>query len=274
MSNLQIKQNSGLVPDNINEAMQLAEILSKSTLVPKQFSGNPSDTFVAMQWGFEIGLSPMQALQNISVINGRPSLWGDAMLALVQSHSQYESHKEYIKDNVAYCEVKRKGCDLHVSTFSKEDAILAGLWGGITKSGKATAWKSYPERMLKMRARGFALRDQFADALKGLISVEEARDYPTKNQNNKIVEKEIREDVVEIIQNDVVDIVEEDIKVYFDQSLQSDVYSQICDSIKSCETDAELKIVADVIKEKKSVLTEDELNQARQFWIEKKQEIK
>ena len=256
MSNLQIKQNPGLVPSNINEAMQLAEILSKSTLVPKQFVGNPSDTFVAMQWGFEIGLSPMQALQNIAVINGRPSLWGDAMLALVQSHPEYDGHKEYIKDDVAYCEVKRKGCDLHVSTFSKEDAILAGLWGRAT-------WKSYPERMLKMRARGFALRDQFADALKGLISVEEARDYPTKNQNNKIVEKEIREDVVEIIQNDVLDIVEND-----------DVYSQICESIKSCETNEELKIVADLIGEKKSVLTEDEINQARQFWIEKKQEIK
>lgn len=256
MSNLQIKQNSGLVPSNINEAMQLAEILSKSTLVPKQFVGNPSDTFVAMQWGFEIGLSPMQALQNIAVINGRPSLWGDAMLALVQSHPEYDGHKEYIKDDIAYCEVKRKGSDWHISTFSKEQAILAGLWG------KAT-WKSYPERMLKMRARGFALRDQFADALKGLISVEEARDYPTKNQNNKIVEKEIREDVVEIIQNDVLDIIEND-----------DVYSQICDSIKSCETNEELKIVADLIGEKKSVLTEDEINQARQFWIEKKQEIK
>lgn len=256
MSNLQIKQNSCWVPSNINEAMQLAEILSKSILVPKQFVGNPSDTFVAMQWGFEIGLSPMQALQNIAVINGRPSLWGDAMLALVQCRPEYDGHKEYVKDDVAYCEVKRKGCDWHISTFSKEQAILAGLWGRAT-------WKSYPERMLQMRARGFALRDQFADALKGLISVEEARDYPTKNQNNKIVEKEIREDVAEIIQNDVVDIVEND-----------DVYSQICDSIKSCETNEELKIVADLIGEKKSVLTEDEINQARQFWIEKKQEIK
>jgi len=256
MSNLQINRNSALVPSNINEAMQLAEILSKSSLIPAYLRGKPDDVFVIILWGLEISLGPIQACNNISPINGKPALWGDAMLALVQSHPEYDGHKEYIKDDVAYCEVKRKGCDLHVSTFSKEDAILAGLWGRAT-------WKSYPERMLKMRARGFALRDQFADALKGLISVEEARDHPTKNQNNKIVEKEIREDVVEIIQNDVLDIVEND-----------DVYSQICDSIKSCETNEELKIVADLIGEKKSVLTEDEINQARQFWIEKKQEIK
>tara|TARA_R100000656_G_C3939975_1_gene126539 strand:+ start:204 stop:1007 length:804 start_codon:yes stop_codon:yes gene_type:complete len=263
MSNLQIKQNSGLVPSNINEAMQLAEILSKSSLIPVYLRGKPDDIFVIILWGLEISLGPIQACNNISPINGKLALWGDAMLALVQSHPEYDGHKEYIKDDVAYCEVKRKGSDWHISTFSKEDAILAGLWGGITKSGKATAWKSHPKRMLKMRARGFALRDQFADALEGLISVEEARDYPTKNKNNKIVEKEIREDVVEIIQNDVLDIVEND-----------DVYSQICDSIKSCETNEELKIVADLIGEKKSVLTEDEINQARQFWIEKKQEIK
>ncbi len=265
MLNSEIKQNTGLIPNNINEAMQLSEILSKSTLVPKQFVGNSNDTFVAMQWGFEIGLSPMQALQNIAVINGKPSLWGDAMLALVQSHPQYEGHKEYVKDDVAYCEIKRKGCDLHVSTFSKNQAILAGLWGRAT-------WKSYPERMLQMRARGFALRDQFADALKGLISVEEARDYPTHKENNNVVEKEIQEielpeiyhdeHEVEIIQNDEVNIDKND-----------DVYSQICDSIKSCETNEELKKVADLIGEKKSVLTENEINQARQFWIEKKQEI-
>jgi len=256
MSNLQINRNSALVPSNINEAMQLAEILSKSSLIPAYLRGKPDDVFVIILWGLEISLGPIQACNNISPINGKLALWGDAMLALVQSHPEYDGHKEYIKDDVAYCEVKRKGSDWHISTFSKEDAILAGLWGRAT-------WKSYPERMLQMRARGFALRDQFADALEGLISVEEARDYPTKNQNNKIVEKEIREDVVKIIQNDVLDIVEND-----------DVYSQICESIKSCETNEELKIVADLIGEKKSVLTEDEINQARQFWIEKKQEIK
>ncbi len=57
--------------------------------------------------------------------------------------------------------------------ISKEDAKKAGLWG------KAGPWSQYPKRMLQMRARSFALRDKFADALSGLIMAEEAQDYTT-----------------------------------------------------------------------------------------------
>ena len=63
-----------------------------------------------------------------------------------------------------------------MSAFSKEKAMNAKLWG------KDGPWKTYPERMLKMRARGFALRDAFADRLKGIITAEEARDYPSKEE--------------------------------------------------------------------------------------------
>ena len=59
-----------------------------------------------------------------------------------------------------------------MTTFSEQDAKVAGLWG---KSGP---WKQYPKRMLQMRARGFNLRDNFADILGGLITAEEARDMP------------------------------------------------------------------------------------------------
>jgi hypothetical protein len=72
----------------------------------------------------------------------------------------------------ATCTVWRKNSVKHTQTFSKEDAQKAGLWG---KSGP---WTSYPKRMLAMRARGFALRSQFADALAGLITREEAEDMP------------------------------------------------------------------------------------------------
>ena len=52
-------------------------------------------------------------------------------------------------------------------------AKKASLW---TKPGP---WQQYPDRMLQMRARGFALRDTFADVLRGLISREEAEDMPS-----------------------------------------------------------------------------------------------
>lgn len=156
---------------SLEQAMQYAKLIADSDLVPKDYKGKPGNVLIAMQFGSEVGLMPLQAVQNISVINGRPALWGDAMLALVQRHSICEYIKEYIKDKKAYCIVKRQGEDEHIVTFSEEDAKKAGLWG---KSGP---WTQYPDRMLQMRARSFALRDKFSDILKGIAMYEEVQDY-------------------------------------------------------------------------------------------------
>jgi hypothetical protein len=172
---LQEKQSSGfaLQPQSFDEAMRIATMISNSQLAPKDFRGKPEDTMVAMMMGQELGLNPMQAIQNIAVINGRPALWGDALLALVQNHPSFVSIEETLDESTmtATCTVKRKGGKPHTATFSKADAETAGLWGRNT-------WKQYPARMLAMRARGFALRNQFADALCGLITREEAEDIP------------------------------------------------------------------------------------------------
>jgi hypothetical protein len=133
---------------------------------------------LAIQHGSEVGLSPMQSLQSIAVINGRPTIWGDAALALVQSSPVCEYVREYTEGDgeqlVAVCEAKRRGYPTPTTVrFSVADAKKAGLWG------KAGPWQNYPARMLTLRARGFALRNAFADALRGLITAEEAQDYPT-----------------------------------------------------------------------------------------------
>jgi len=72
----------------------------------------------------------------------------------------------------AVCLVKREGQEEQETSFSVSDAKLAGLWG------KAGPWTQYPARMLRFRARSFALRDQFGDALRGLKAAEEAMDEP------------------------------------------------------------------------------------------------
>jgi len=166
------KQGFSLQPQNMQQAMELAQTISNSDMVPKDFKGKAGNTMVAMMLGSELGLNPIQALQNISVINGRPAIWGDAMLALVQNNPNFVSIKETFDETTmtAACIITRKGSEPHTERFSKADAEMAGLWG------KQGPWKQYPKRMLALRARGFALRNQFADALSGLVSVEEARD--------------------------------------------------------------------------------------------------
>ena len=62
--------------------------MSKSGLVPNDYQGRPNNIVVAVQWGSEVGLAPMR-VQNISVINGRATVWGDSALALITSHPKF-----------------------------------------------------------------------------------------------------------------------------------------------------------------------------------------
>jgi hypothetical protein len=168
----------GLALASFDDAFRFAKMVSASEFAPKDFRGKPESCMLAIQAGSEVGLSPMQSLQSIAVINGRPTIWGDAAMALVQSSPVCEYIKEYTEGEgdalVAVCEAKRKGYPAPTTVrFSVADAKKAGLWG---KSGP---WQQYPSRMLTLRARGFALRNAFADALRGLITAEEAQDYPT-----------------------------------------------------------------------------------------------
>ena len=167
----------GFAPATMGEAMEFSKMLAESSMVPRAYQGKPQDIMVCVQWGYELGLAPMQALQNIAVINGKPSVYGDAMMALVQASPVCEGIDEHIENEgtpnpVAVCIAKRKGRNPVIARFSVEDAKRAGLWG------KQGPWQAYPKRMLQMRARGFALRDAFPDVLKGLITAEEAADYP------------------------------------------------------------------------------------------------
>lgn len=170
-----------LAPQTMAEAMDFSKMLSQSEMVPKSYQRKPQDILVAVQWGYELGLQPLQALQNIAIINGKPSVYGDAALALVKNDPRCAGVNEKIEGEgdarTAYCKVKRRyGEEIEetVAQFSVADAKRARLWG------KQGPWSQYPDRMLQMRARGFAIRDAFPDALKGVITAEEAQDYPSE----------------------------------------------------------------------------------------------
>jgi hypothetical protein len=161
-----------LAPRNLAEAMDYAKLIADTEMVPKDYRGKPGNVLVAVQMGAEIGLAPMQAIQNIAVINGRPSLWGDAVLALVTASPECSDIVEVDDGNVATCTIKRRGKSDVVRSFSMSDAKLAGL------AGKAGPWTQYPARMRQMRARSFAVRDAFPHLLKGISIAEEAMDIP------------------------------------------------------------------------------------------------
>lgn len=162
---------AAIVPRNMDEAYRLANAVCEAGLAPKGLD-TPAKAMVAIMHGLEIGLTPMAALQRIAVVNGRPSLWGDGAIGLVRGSGLCEFVRERIEGEgekrAAICEAKRRGeAEPIIGRFSVADARRAGLWD------KAGPWKQFPDRMLQMRARAFALRDGFADVLGGLHLTEE-----------------------------------------------------------------------------------------------------
>lgn len=153
----------------------------KSQLAPSGFE-SPEAIMVAVQHGLELGLPPLQALQSIAVINKRPCLWGDAALALAMSKPDFEDIEEVSDANGATCTIKRKGRTPVTRTFTIADAAKAGL------DKKSGPWTQYPKRMLQLRARSWALRDSFPDALRGVSIREEQQDVPPKQATVRVVE--------------------------------------------------------------------------------------
>jgi len=162
-----------LTPTSLGEAMKFGDVLASSGLVPEIYANNPAGIVAACEQGSHLGFTAMQSLQSICVINGMPALWGDALPALAMGHPKYEYLDETFNesDMVATCKIKRVGAPEQIRTFSWSDAERAGL------TNKDT-YKKYPRRMLQVRARAWAIRDTFPDALKGCQVVEEVRDIP------------------------------------------------------------------------------------------------
>jgi len=193
---LQIKQDASLFSESkFEHAFRIAKMISTTQLIPKAYQNKPADVLVAFEFGRSLGLGQLQSLQNISVINGKPCMWGDAVLAVCQAHADFEYIKEIpIKNGKGdvtgfECHVKRRSYpEETVRIFTMEDAKRAGLWGRNT-------WAAYPDRMMQMRARGFALRDTFADALSGISVAEEVQDYQIKDVTPRNRSTIIKEDV-------------------------------------------------------------------------------
>jgi hypothetical protein len=196
----------GIVPADADQAFRLADALAQSGLVPKDYRGKPMDVLAAMQLGAEIGLRPMQAIQSIAVINGRPVVYGDGLLAVIMASPLYVKHEEYYEvpsrtpppvlpirrdgldaadltndDTRAVCIFWRRGAAAPTTaTFSIAQAKRAGLWG------KDGPWRLFPDRMLKMRARSWAARDAYADVLRGLDAAEAIDDPPAPAEPRRV----------------------------------------------------------------------------------------
>ena len=172
------------VPD-AESVMALARVLFTGGMCSKHVN-KPEALAARIVAGMEVGLSPVQSVNWIAIINGRAVIWGDAALALVRASGKLdgdiaERWEGEGDERVAVCVTHRKGAAAPRETrFSVADAKKAKLWG------KDGPWTEYPDRQLMWRARGWNLRDNFNDVLCGLGIAEEEMDVPVRVVATKV----------------------------------------------------------------------------------------
>lgn len=165
-------QVAALIPQNLDEAFRVAKAFSASGLAPQSLK-TPEAVLVSIMAGAELGFAPYQAMQSFAVINGRASIWGDAIPALLWARG-FDIEEWFDDDDnatKAFCKVTRPSGKVIERTFSLKDAKAATLLG------KQGPWQTAQKRMLQMRARAFAARDGAADVLRGMPVYEEVQDY-------------------------------------------------------------------------------------------------
>lgn len=228
----------GLVLRNLEDMFRFGQYVVRCGLAQ-----TPEQALIKIQTGAELGITPMKSLQTVMVVNNQARLWGDMPLALVRKSGLMEyiiETIEGVKDGrVAICKSKRKDSPNAVETrFSVTDAIQAGLWN------KAGTWKQYPERMLKYRARSFNLRDNFPDALAGVIIAEEYEgvEAPQEQATPQVPGRDERKQA-------------EDVKIVdTQQSIKLELDKFITKLLKKIETDYAVQFYPDQKKDREKIM--------------------
>jgi hypothetical protein len=164
------------------DAFRFARCVIESGLAPKGMT-KPEQVVIAIQSGAELGLSPMRSLSAVVVVNGKPSLYGEAALALIHqsgvcSMPPVLRHEGEGDEHRAVLRFQRSNMPSPVEVaFSVADAKKAHLWA------KAGPWSEYSDTMLGWRAVARAGKLYFGDCLMGLVIAEEAADFPVAHSS-------------------------------------------------------------------------------------------
>ena len=192
-----------IVPTNVDEAIHMARLVVEARLAPSSYNNDPKMITLGIMAALEAGLPPLYGLRQIAIINGRPTIWGDGAMALVQSKNLIGSYRveeigtipvsnDLTKWDDSYgfrVTITRRGQQgEYVGEFTVGHAKRAKLW----MNAKKAPWMEYPTRMLLNRARAFPLRDGFADALGGIAIREEVED--TFDPETKAVEVHLKDE--------------------------------------------------------------------------------
>ncbi len=164
---------------SFENGQRIAKGLCSSDLVPQAYKGNIPNTMIALEMATRIGVSPFMVMQNLHIIQGKPSWSSTFIIASLNSCGRFKHLKfEFIgidKQSDDY------GCRAYTEDFEGNKFIgpmvtwlMVKTEGWLSKSG--SKWKTMPELMFQYRAASFFGRLYAPDILNGMQSVEEIKD--------------------------------------------------------------------------------------------------
>jgi hypothetical protein len=154
-------------PHDLASAMQLADVLSRSKLIPGSLR-NPADILIVVMTGRELGLTVMQSVRGCHVIDGKVGMSAELMLALVKRRPECKFIRIVEStDIVCTLETQRDGDPEPTRmSYSIEQAKRAG----VTNKDN---WKKHTEAMLRARCASALCRAVYPDLLLGVYSEDE-----------------------------------------------------------------------------------------------------
>lgn len=162
--------------DNFTMATQMAKALASSTIVPKEYQGNVANGLIAIEIAQRLQTSPLMVMQNLNVIQGRPSWSAQFLIAMVNGSGKYDMELQFDekqdKDGKPYscqCWTEKNGRKVTGITV---DMNMAAAEGWLQKNG--SKWKTMPQVMLRYRAASFFARMNCPELTLGYYTKDEA----------------------------------------------------------------------------------------------------
>ena len=164
--------------NNFKMAWQMAQALASSSIVPQNFQSNPSNCLIAIEQANRLNMSPFLVMQNLYVIQGRPSWSSQWIIAAVNNSGKFDMELQFEekkdKDGKPFscqCWTMQSGRRIEGITI---DMDLARAEGWTSKNG--SKWRTMPQVMLRYRAASFFARMNCPEVILGLYSREEAEE--------------------------------------------------------------------------------------------------
>lgn len=198
--------------DNFLMATQMAKALSSSTVVPKEYQGNFANGLVAIEIAQRLQTSPLMVMQNLNIIQGRPSWSAQYLIAMVNGSGKYDMELQFEekKDSKG----KPFSCQCWTTKNGRRvdgiviDMDMANAEGWVQKNG--SKWKTMPQVMLRYRAASFFARMNCPELTLGYYTREEVIDGNFKEYSYEDMQKQVEMEIEENANKTEFEIPKED----------------------------------------------------------------